>query len=370
MALAIFVPANLIDRLLNGLGLAALVAVIALGFILFGGIRLLVRSIFKLSTPAQGTDDGAGYRVYTREFDVVTDAGNLDAVLGQLSASDSASLDEAWAAFSGALQGWRTKAHLEALEAAARIRTRVEKEELENSVVSILIDQSGSMKGQSMLLAAGAADVTSDFLIHLGVAVEVLGFTTAAWHGGKARSLWRLKGSPANPGRLSDLLHIVYRSAKDRRAGTGAWSLRSMLRSDLPKENIDGEALQWAAARLREYAARRRLLIVISDGVPCDDATLKANDVAYLSRHLHQVVQSLQQTDEIRLAAIGIGFDVSHFYKDATTLVSAAELGTTLIDLVERMICEPQRVSASPADRKIEVHRDNSMTDPAADDGR
>lgn len=365
VAVAIVVPGDPIQKVLNGLGMFAVGGFAALGFVLFAGMKRLLRGASVLTgrsgspTPsvtrnasaypkAACFDDGAGYRIYTRAFDVEVDATHLDSVLGEMSAVAKASLDEAWSAFSGALLGWRTKAQLVALEAAERVRAKVSTEDLANTVVSILIDHSGSMKGQSMLLAAGAAETAVDLLERLGVAVEVLGYTTAAWRGGRARSRWQVEGRPVHPGRLNELLHIVYRAAGDRRGPS--WSLRSMLRPDLAKENIDGEALEWAATRLRGHTAERRILIVVSDGAPCDDATLQANDMAYLDRHLHRVIEALKQADDVRLAAIGIGYDVSHFYKDGAIVISAAELGSALIETVERVILEPWRISARPED--------------------
>ncbi|MCG8443987.1 MAG: hypothetical protein MI723_19465, partial [Caulobacterales bacterium] len=208
-----------------------------------------LRSWFVKSVSAP---DPYNYRVFTRDFDIVVSVDQLDSVLGPLSDANHLSLEEAWSAFSGALQGWRTKTHLEALDSTTRILARSNAKALQETAATILVDQSGSMRGQNMLLAAAATDVACDFLVHLGVTVEVLGFTTVRWKGGKSRERWLRGGRPWSPGRLCDLLHIIYRTADDRRASTGSWSFKSMLRPDLPKENVDGEALEWAASRLRE----------------------------------------------------------------------------------------------------------------------
>jgi cobaltochelatase CobT len=278
------------------------------------------------------------YHVFTKDFDVVVRAEELDAVLGPLSPIDKVALDEAWAAFSAALLGWRTKVHLVALDAAERIKNVGGARPGARTAVTILIDQSGSMRGQAMLLAAASADVAADFLAHLGASVEVLGFTTVGWKGGKSRERWIRCGRPSGPGRLCDLLHVIYRDAGDQRASTGGPNYGKMLRPDLPKENIDGEAIEWAAARLRTRFEPKKLLIVISDGAPVDDSTLSDNGPHFLDHHLRQVVEEIQSSPDIQIAAIGIGFDVSRYYKIARTVTSPSDLGPALIGLSEELM--------------------------------
>jgi cobaltochelatase CobT len=269
-----------------------------------------IHSLFgRPPTPRNSTS----YHVYTREFDVIVEAEKLDSVLGRLPRDQEAAHAEAWATFSYALQGWRTKAHLTALAAAERIRMAVDAGELADTAISILVDQSGSMRGQSMLLVAAACDIAQDFLVHLGVTTEVLGFTTVRWKGGKSRELWVRTGKRPLPGRLSDLLHIVYRSADDRRASTGGNHFKPMLRPDLPKENVDGEAIEWAVDRLMAMPARRRTLLILSDGVPADDSTLMANDAGFLDRHLRQVISRIEASEDVKLIGIGIGFDTTAY---------------------------------------------------------
>lgn len=283
---------------------------------------------------AKPAADGA-YRVFTRDFDVEVEADELACVLGPLPEDQREAHEQAWAAFSGALQGWRTETHLVALDASARIRGKLRAAQLADTTVTILVDQSGSMRGQSMLLAAAACDVAQDFLSHLGATVEILGFTTMHWRGGRSRERWLRKGRPPQPGRLCDLLHIRYRCADDVRASTGGPSFESMLRPDLPKENVDGEAVLWAVSRLRSRQPTRKLLVVLSDGAPVDDSTLAANDLSYLDRHLHKVVRAIEEAGDVRIVSIGIGFDPSRYYSASSVVTTPEDLGKSLISALE-----------------------------------
>jgi cobaltochelatase CobT len=212
--------------------------------------------------------------------------------------------------------------------------------ELADTAISILVDQSGSMRGQSMLLVAAACDIAQDFLVHLGVTTEVLGFTTVRWKDGKSRELWVRTGKRPLPGRLSDLLHIVYRSADDRRASTGGNHFKPMLRPDLPKENVDGEAIEWAVDRLMAMPARRRTLLILSDGVPADDSTLMANDAGFLDRHLRKVISRIEASEDVKLVGIGIGFDTTAYYQNSLTISSVDEVGSSLIAALENALRE------------------------------
>jgi cobaltochelatase CobT len=281
--------------------------------------------------------DGA-YRVFIRDYDVEVEADQLSSVLGPLPDDQREAHEQAWAAFSGALQGWRTETHLGALDVSARIRSRFGAAQLADTTVTILVDQSGSMRGQSMLLAAAACDVAQDFLSHLGITVEVLGFTTVRWRGGKSRERWLRRGRSPQPGRLCDLLHIIYRRAGDARASTGGPVFKPMLRPDLPKENVDGEAVLWAVSRLRSRLPPRKLLVVLSDGAPVDDATLAANDLGYLDRHLHEAVHAIEEVGDVRIASVGIGFDPSRYYSTSSVVTTPEDLGKSLISALETAI--------------------------------
>jgi len=282
--------------------------------------------------------DGA-YRVFTRDNDVEVEASQLGSVLGPLLPADQREAhDRAWQSFSGALQGWRTDTHLRALDASTKIRSKLDPAELADTAATLLVDQSGSMRGQSMLLAAASCDVAQDFLSHLGITVEILGFTTVRWRGGKSRERWLRMGQPRHPGRLCDLLHIVYRRADDKRASTGGPAFKQMLRPDLPKENVDGEAVLWAVSRLRSSQKTRKLLVVLSDGAPVDDATLAANDLGYLDRHLQEVVRAVGEAGDICLIGVGIGFDPSRYYATSSIVTTPEDLGKSLIGALEAAI--------------------------------
>ena len=199
-----------------------------------------------------------------------------------------------------------------------------------DTIVSLLIDNSGSMRGRPIAVAAMSAEILARTLERCGVKVEILGFTTRSWKGGSSREKWVSEDKPKNPGRLNDLRHIVYKGADVpwRRART---NLGLMLREGLLKENIDGEALLWAHQRLLGRPEQRKILMVISDGAPVDDATLSTNPGNYLERHLRDVICWIENRSEIELTAIGIGHDVTRYYRRAVTIIDAEELGGTMM---------------------------------------
>jgi len=210
-----------------------------------------------------------------------------------------------------------------------------------DTVVTLLIDNSGSMHGRSIRVAAVCADIVSSTLERCGVRCEILGFTTAAWKGGRSRERWVEAGYPADPGRLNDLRHIVYKSA-DTPWRQARVNLGLMMRKGLLKENIDGEALQWAHARLLARTEQRRILMMISDGAPIDDSTLSTNPGRFLERHLRHVIRDVQRAGEVELVAIGIGHDVGQYYPRATTIHDVAQLPEVMSrELVE--LFTPQR---------------------------
>jgi cobaltochelatase CobT len=199
-----------------------------------------------------------------------------------------------------------------------------------DTVVTLLIDNSGSMRGRPIAVAAMSADILARTLERCGVKVEILGFTTRAWKGGQAREAWLRAGKTPNPGRLNDLRHIIYKPADApwRRARR---SLGLMLREGLLKENIDGEAILWAHARLLARTEQRRILMVISDGAPVDDSTLSANPGNYLERHLREVIEWIETRSEVELLAIGIGHDVTRYYRRAVTISDPEQLGGVML---------------------------------------
>ncbi|MBF0394827.1 MAG: cobaltochelatase subunit CobT, partial [Alphaproteobacteria bacterium] len=202
--------------------------------------------------------------------------------------------------------------------------------EFRDTVVSLLIDNSGSMRGRPITVAATSADILARTLERCGVKVEVLGFTTRAWKGGDARNRWLAEGKPANPGRLNDLRHIVYKGGDTpwRRARK---NLGLMLKEGVLKENIDGEALLWAHQRLLTRPEQRRILMVISDGAPVDDSTLSVNPGNLLEKHLRDVIAWIEGQSPVQLVAIGIGHDVTRYYRRAVTIMDAEELGGAML---------------------------------------
>jgi len=200
-----------------------------------------------------------------------------------------------------------------------------------DTVVTMLIDNSGSMRGRPISIAAISADIMARTLERCGVKTEILGFTTKAWKGGQCREEWLNDNRPTNPGRLNDLRHIIYKQADEpwRRARK---NLGLMMREGLLKENIDGEALLWAHKRLIMRPEERRILMVISDGAPVDDSTLSVNHGAYLEQHLRQVIDWIEKMSPVQLIAIGIGHDVTRYYRRAVTIMDAEQLGGTMVE--------------------------------------
>jgi cobaltochelatase CobT len=209
---------------------------------------------------------------------------------------------------------------------------KIEREvEFKDTIVTLLLDNSGSMRGRPISIAAISADVLARTLERCGVKVEILGFTTRAWKGGQSREAWLANGKPQHPGRLNDLRHIIYKKADEpwRRAKK---NLGLMMREGLLKENIDGEALLWAHSRMLARQEDRRILMVISDGAPVDDSTLSVNSAGYLEAHLRRVIEWIETKSPVQLVAIGIGHDVTRYYRRAVTIMDAEQLGGTMIE--------------------------------------
>ena len=222
-----------------------------------------------------------------------------------------------------------------------------------DTVVTLLLDNSGSMRGRPITVAATCADILARTLERCGVKVEILGFTTRAWKGGQSREAWLAAGKPPNPGRLNDLRHIIYKAADApwRRARK---NLGLMMREGLLKENIDGEALDWAHRRLLGRAETRKILMMISDGAPVDDSTLSVNPGNYLERHLRWVIEDIETRSPVELTAIGIGHDVTRYYRRAVTIVDAEELGGVMTEKLAELFEEhPVDDRARPARRRL-----------------
>jgi cobaltochelatase CobT len=219
-----------------------------------------------------------------------------------------------------------------------------------DTVVTLLLDNSGSMRGRPIFVAAACADMLARTLERCGVKTEILGFTTRAWKGGRSKEDWLSSGKPPNPGRLNDLRHIIYKAADApwRRARN---NLGLMLRDGLLKENIDGEGLLWAHKRLLARPEQRRIMMVISDGAPVDDGTQSANSPAYLERHLREVIAMIENKSEVELLAIGIGHDVTRYYRKAVTIVDVEQLAGAMTDQLAALFDENEPAKPQPAQK-------------------
>jgi cobaltochelatase CobT len=239
------------------------------------------------------------------------------------------------------------------IDPTSALSFKMEKDiEFRDTVVSLLIDNSGSMRGRPITIAAMCADILARTLERCSVKTEVLGFTTKAWKGGKSREKWLEEGKEPAPGRLNDLRHIIYKTADEpwRRSKR---NLGLMLREGLLKENIDGEALEWAHKRLASRPEQRKILMVISDGAPVDDSTLSVNAGNYLERHLKQVIQKIELDSSIELTAIGIGHDVNRYYRKAVTIVDAEQLGGAITEQLAGLFDE--EFNSSRSRKKVRI---------------
>jgi cobaltochelatase CobT len=221
-----------------------------------------------------------------------------------------------------------------------------------DTVVTLLLDNSGSMRGRPITVAATCADILARTLERCGVKVEILGFTTRAWKGGQSREAWLQAGKPPSPGRLNDLRHIIYKAADApwRRARK---NLGLMMREGLLKENIDGEALDWAHKRLLARPEQRRILMMISDGAPVDDSTLSVNPGNYLERHLRYIIEEIETRSPVELIAIGIGHDVTRYYRRAVTIVDAEELGGAMTEKLAELFDEKAEPAPPQQHRRL-----------------
>jgi cobaltochelatase CobT len=330
--------------------------------------------------PFSNLPPGSDYRVYTAEFDETVDATDLceEAELERLRAF----LDKQLAPLQGVVgrlanrlqrrlmaqqnRAWEFDLEEGYLDTSRLPRVVIDEKKgtfstltfkreqdtrFRNTVVTLLIDNSGSMRGRPITVAATCADILARTLERCGVKVEILGFTTKAWKGGQSREKWLRANKPGTPGRLNDLRHIVYKGADApwRRARR---NLGLMMREGLLKENIDGEALLWAHARLMARDEHRRILMMISDGAPVDDSTLSVNPGNYLERHLRNVIEDIEAHSPIELLAIGIGHDVTRYYRRAVTIVDAEELAGAITEQLADLFDEGSKRPGSQGARQ------------------
>src|SRR5579871_2335539 len=262
------------------------------------------------------------YRVYTTEFDRLM---HIDEVPALVDPEQEAAFQARVAEVDPVLSQWRAAAERASIDDDVRAYASTDSaDNLNDTVACLLLDHSGSLRGQRAILATAIAEIVADYWSRIGIRYEILGFTTRTWKGGRSREKWIDSGRPPNPGRLCDLLHIVYRTADDQYKGPPP-SVRNLLREELIKENVDGEAVAWAAGRLRDRHEPRKILIVVSDGAPVDDSTLSVNPGNYLHRHLKKVIASINDAGDLWLAGIGIGYDVSRYYARHLSIASTDE---------------------------------------------
>ncbi|MDO9222650.1 MAG: hypothetical protein Q7U20_02945 [Caulobacter sp.] len=290
------------------------------------------------------------YKVFTRRFDVETDWRQLPGLLARRPfyikavdspvASDEHWMKREWTTIDRAQPDWRQDLRRAAAVVAGRLTASCDAHRLADTTITILLDQSGSMKGDKIRYVAAAFDILQAMLTGLGVKVEILGFTTRFWRGGRSRFLWKLIGRLRRPGRLNDLLHIVYRDAAELPAGETPYVFREMVRPEILKENVDGEALEWAARRLRGRPEQRKILLVVSDGAPVDDSTLLQNHSHYMMDHLLDVIAALEATGDIELHGFGVGYDVEAFYAHSEAVAEPKDIGLALIGQIERLLAE------------------------------
>ncbi len=308
------------------------------------------------ASPFDDFNEKVDYKIYTQEFDEVITAEELcdEAELDRLRAF----LDKQLAHLQGAVgrlanrlqrrlmaqqnrswdfdleEGYLDSARLTrmVIDPMQPLSFKMERDtQFRDTVVTLVIDNSGSMRGRPITVAATCADILARTLERCGVKVEILGFTTKAWKGGQSREKWLANGKPATPGRLNDLRHIIYKSA-DAPWRRSRRNLGLMMREGLLKENIDGEALMWAHNRLIARREQRKILMMISDGAPVDDSTLSVNPGNYLERHLRAVIEQIETRSPVELLAIGIGHDVTRYYRKAVTIVDADELAGAMTE--------------------------------------
>ncbi|MDA9709877.1 cobalamin biosynthesis protein CobT, partial [Candidatus Pelagibacter sp.] len=307
--------------------------------------------IQKLNNSRSETD----YKIFTREFDEIEKAENLETIDEVLKLRKN--LDQQLIHFKDLIiklanklqrqlmakqnRSWDFDLEEGLLDSAKLPRIIIDPynslsfkkekdQEFKDTIVTLLIDNSGSMRGRPITIAALCADILSRTLERCSVKVEILGFTTKNWKGGKSRESWNKNGKLKNPGRLNDLRHIIYKSA-DSQWRQSKKNLGLMLKEGILKENIDGEAIMWAYSRLKKRKEERKILMIISDGAPVDDSTLSVNSGDYLEKHLKKVVKFVESKDDIEILAIGIGHDVSRYYKRAIKITDVQELGDVMI---------------------------------------
>ena len=311
---------------------------------LFWGV-FLARRRKRVHAVDDGPQDET-YRIFTTQFDIETDGASVsnrligaspDYAKGWLKLGK-----DAWAVAVARADEIFERAVREADHVEAKFTSRVSGVGHEDALVTLLIDQSGSMRDEPMAHAAASARLASETLARMGAKTEILGFSTAGWHGGFPALKWREAGKPKRPGRLCALLHVIYKSADDEALSTESW--KALLNPNVLRENIDGEAIEWARARMRLRPESHKVLLIISDGAPVDDMTLMHNGPSYLVKHFHQVVEAIRSDASITMGGIGIGCDVNRFYEPSVTVRVAEEIPTAVAEILGVMLASNRAI--------------------------
>ncbi|WP_435256589.1 cobaltochelatase CobT-related protein [Thioclava sp. FR2] len=291
----------------------------------------------KFNWPWKRDEDTSSYRIFTTEYDVTCTG---DELWKNMNSDQRAAWTDVCAVYESEFAVYRSKSSL----LGAKWLDKLKSDGLagpDQVAVAILIDHSGSMKGQRAAVACLLTELIADFLHRVGVAYEILGFTTHSWKGGNSRKKWVSVGRRPNPGRLADLLHIIYRHATDSVPGA-PYAVRHLLRNDLLKENIDGEALFWAGQRLMDLGRSRNIVIIVSDGAPVEDSTLDANHPTILWDHLKAVIADLEATPGFSLIGVGIDYDLSALYPTNCTIDRLDGMAEAVLPILVSELIHPR----------------------------
>lgn len=287
----------------------------------------MIFRLFRSRAEDDSTPIPQDYRVYTTKFDLEIPASRIDDEIGT---ADKPAWQELVEQYERSVDQWGAAANLAAVEILGRFKAEVDQDRLEDTVACLLVDHSGSLRGQNAILACATIEIVADYWSRLGIKFEILGFTTRSWMGGRPRMAWQFAGRRKYPGRLCELLHIIYRSADATHPGAPR-SIRNILRSALLKENIDGEAVLWARDRLAARPESNKVIVVVSDGAPVDDSTISANFPHFLWNHVTKVIADVAATPGFGIAGIGIGYDVSGFYSRHMKVESTHDIDAAFI---------------------------------------
>lgn len=266
------------------------------------------------------------YHVFTTEFDQVISSDEIHATLGFC---DQTAWIEQVQEYDKNSAIWKERANKAATKLVRDFAASQSDDFIEDTVACLLLDHSGSLRGERAMISCAITEIVAEIWSSLGIKYEILGFTTSSWKGGQSRRKWRNKLTISTPGRLCDLLHIIYRSADSVEHGA-PWAVRNILREELLKENVDGEALLWAAERLKARPEKRKVVVVLSDGAPVDDSTLNDNHNSLLHDHIKSVISELKDENVVTVGAIGIAYKVSGYYDTSVAFESAEDIDETL----------------------------------------